>query len=72
MFKQRLLTSLVLVPLVLLAIYYANSWFLGAIVILLVMASGWEWLQLIPLTQPINKWLAMLILLLLNKLLQLV
>jgi len=63
MFKQRLLTSLVLVPLVLLAIYYANPWFLGGIVIVLVMASGWEWLQLIPLTEQINKLLAMLILL---------
>ena len=57
MFKQRLLTTLVLVPLVLLAIYYANAWILGAVVLLLVGLCGWEWLQLIPLTQLIYRFL---------------
>ena len=49
MFRQRLLTALVLVPLVLFAIYYANAWILGTIVLLLIALGGWEWLQLIPL-----------------------
>ena len=55
MFRQRLLTSLVLIPLVLLAIFYAKLWFLSVIVGLLVVAGGWEWLQLIPIQSIINK-----------------
>lgn len=55
MFKQRLLTTLILVPLVLLAIYYANIWLLGTIVVLLVIGSAWEWCQLIPLLQLVPK-----------------
>jgi phosphatidate cytidylyltransferase len=51
MFKQRLLTALVLVPLVLCAIYFLNSWFLCGVVLVLVLISGWEWSQLIPFTQ---------------------
>ncbi|KTC66520.1 phosphatidate cytidylyltransferase [Legionella adelaidensis] len=49
MFRQRLLTILVLMPLVLLALYFSNVWFFGSIILLLVLASGFEWLQLIPL-----------------------
>ena len=55
MFRQRLLTSLMLVPLVLLAIYYANMGFLGSIVVLLVIACGWEWTQLVPISNRITK-----------------
>ena len=55
MFRQRLLTSLVLVPLVLLLIYYANIWVLTAVVLLLVMVGGWEWLQLIPIHHWVSK-----------------
>ena len=64
MFKQRLLTSLVLVPLVLLAIYYANIWLLGSVVLLLVAAGGWEWSYLIPIHRLWNKIIFILALLL--------
>ncbi len=57
MFKQRLLTTLILVPLVLLAIYYASLWLLGAVVVLLVALLGWEWSQLIPVKHIVNKCL---------------
>lgn len=49
MFKQRLLTTLVLVPLVLAIIYYAPVWVLAGILLLLVGMCSWEWAQLIPL-----------------------
>ena len=49
MFKQRLLTTLILVPLVLLAIYYAPSWILAAILLFLLVACGFEWAKLIPI-----------------------
>lgn len=65
MFKQRLLTTLILVPLVLLAIYYANHAALGGIVLLVVLLMGWEWLQLIPIKHVVNKGLFLVALLLL-------
>ena len=65
MFKQRLLTTLVLVPLVLMAIYYANVMVLGALVLLLTAILGWEWLQLIPIKHIVNKGLFITALLLL-------
>ena len=63
MFKQRLLTALVLVPMVLLAICYGPSWLIGFIVLLLVAGGGWEWLQLIPISRNVEKWFFMLVLL---------
>ncbi len=51
MFKQRLLTALVLLPLVLGSIYYASPWMLAGILLLLVVALGWEWNKLIPLNR---------------------
>lgn len=57
MFKQRLLTTLILVPLVLLAIYYASPWLLGGIMLLITAFLGWEWLQLIPLKHVVGKCL---------------
>lgn len=62
MFKQRLLTSLVLVPLVFLAIFCTNIWMLGSIVLLLVLVGTWEWAQLIPITRLVSKLLFILIL----------
>lgn len=49
MFKQRLLTTLVLLPLVLAIIYYAPSWLLASMLLLLIAASSWEWTKLVPL-----------------------
>jgi len=49
MFMQRLITTLVLVPLVLLILFYAPAWFLGGLVVLILLAAGRECWQLIPL-----------------------
>lgn len=49
MFRQRLLTTLILVPLVILAIYHAPAWFLLACVILIISIGGFESLSLIPI-----------------------
>jgi phosphatidate cytidylyltransferase len=51
MFMQRLFTTLILVPLVLLALYLSNYWFFAAIILLLFAACGFEWMQLIPVKQ---------------------
>lgn len=53
MFRQRLLTTLILVPLVLFAIYYANTWVFTALILVLMLACGVEWLPLIPVN---NSW----------------
>ena len=65
MFKQRLLTTLILVPLVLMAIYYANLWVLGGLILGLIVMLGWEWLQLIPIKSPIHQGLFIIALVLL-------
>lgn len=52
MFKQRLLTTLILAPLVLMTIYYASQAVFISLVWLLLLACGIEWLQLIP----VQKW----------------
>lgn len=49
MFLQRLITSLILVPLVLLIIFYGHPWLLGSIVLLVFLAAGRECFQLIPI-----------------------
>lgn len=49
MFKYRLLTSLVLIPLVLLAIYYGKVVFLSLIVYLFTLGCGLEWCKLVPI-----------------------
>lgn len=51
MFMQRLITSLILVPLVLLIIFYGNPWILGGIVLLITFVAGTECWQLIPTEQ---------------------
>ncbi|MBA3535940.1 MAG: phosphatidate cytidylyltransferase [Tatlockia sp.] len=48
MLRQRFLTAIVLVPLVLFAIYYANSWIFTTLVLILMLACAQEWLSLIP------------------------
>ena len=57
MFKQRLLTALVLIPLVLAIIYYANIWIMELVVLILVVAAGWEWTKLVPLNSLLFKLL---------------
>lgn len=53
MFLQRLITSLILVPLVLLIIFYGPSWLLAGIVFVIFFAATRECFQLIPLQQPL-------------------
>ncbi len=55
MFKQRFWTALVLIPLVLLLIKQASPWVLGFLTMAFVIAAGWEWLMLIPLTKRVGK-----------------
>jgi len=64
MFIQRLLTTLILLPLVLAAIYYANFWAFASALALLVLGCGLEWFQLIPLYRYITKILMVTALLL--------
>ncbi|MDP3561685.1 MAG: phosphatidate cytidylyltransferase [Legionellaceae bacterium] len=63
MFKERLLTALMLIPLVLLAIYFGNIWVLSAVILILMLGLGWEWVSLIPIKQLTHKCLFMLLLL---------
>ena len=65
MFKQRLLTTLILVPLVLLSIYYASPAVLGGLVLVLIAGLAWEWQQLIPIQNPVAKYAFVLLVLLL-------
>lgn len=48
MFMQRLITSLILVPLVLLTLFYAPPIFLAGVVVLVLLLAGRECWQLIP------------------------
>lgn len=48
MFRQRLLTAMVLIPLVFAAIYYANYWVFLTVVLLLTTGCALEWVKLIP------------------------
>lgn len=66
MFKQRLITLLILGPAVIAAILYANSWLLAGLVTLLLLAASWEWAQLVPIISVRNKLLFVLVLLLLT------
>jgi len=43
MFRQRVLTALILIPLVLLLLYYGNSWLQGSLILVLILAMGMEW-----------------------------
>jgi len=49
MFMQRLITSIILIPLVLLILFYGPTWLLMGIVVLILLAAGRECWQLIPL-----------------------
>lgn len=55
MFRQRLITALILIPLVLLAIEYASGWILTSILGIAVALAVFEWLSLIPVTQKLNQ-----------------
>lgn len=63
MFRQRLLATLILVPLVLLGIFYGNPFFLGAMLSVLCIIMGWEWLSLIPMKRWFGKLIYLALLL---------
>jgi phosphatidate cytidylyltransferase len=65
MFLPRLMTSLILVPLVLFIIFFSNPWLLRAIVFFIFLISGVECFQLIPL-KSIGMKISFLIILLLG------
>ena len=57
MFKQRFITSLILIPLIILMILYSNQWLVIAFLLTLVLLCGYEWIQLIPITDSILKYI---------------
>lgn len=64
MFMQRLLTSLVLIPLVLLTLFYAPTWFLLGLLLIILIAAGLECWHLIPLNTILERGLFLAFLLL--------
>lgn len=55
MFRQRLLTTLILVPLVLALIFLADSRLLDTVVLVLVLTAGVEWQGLVPLRSRFSR-----------------
>ena len=51
MLKQRLLTALILIPMVLVILIYANNWLLMGFVGGVVALLAWEWTTLVPIHQ---------------------
>ena len=49
MLKQRLLTALILIPVVLLTLYYATAPIILCLVLGVLLLLGWEWSSLIPI-----------------------
>lgn len=49
MFRERLIASIILIPLVLLAIYFSNQTIFSFVVVLLLLGLCSEWFQLIPI-----------------------
>lgn len=66
MHKQRLLTAVILGPLVLLSLYYLNNTILFSTILALELICGWEWLQLIPISYLRQKFMFMGLLLVLS------
>lgn len=54
MLIQRLITALILAPLVLLIILYSPAWFLMAVTLVILLAAGWESCQLIPIPMELK------------------
>lgn len=55
MLRQRFLTSLILIPFVLFIIYYASNWILIGLVLVILLACAYEWLDLIPVKNIATK-----------------
>lgn len=65
MFRKRLITALILIPLVLWMIYFGNPIVLSSAILAIFLALGVEWMPLIPLTKLTHKIMAMIVVLLL-------
>ncbi len=63
MFRERFITAVILMPIILLGICYGNIWVLSAVVLLLMLGLGFEWMSLIPIQHVTNKCLFMIALL---------
>jgi phosphatidate cytidylyltransferase len=64
MFMQRLITTLILAPLVLLGIFLAPAWLLGGVLVIILLMAGFESFKLIPLTNVFLQGLFLALLLL--------
>ncbi|MBA2650587.1 MAG: phosphatidate cytidylyltransferase [Legionella sp.] len=62
MFRQRLLTTLILIPLVLIILFYAPPWILGILAVLISVLAAIECWQLIPINLPLHKGLFLFLL----------
>ncbi|RLA30445.1 MAG: phosphatidate cytidylyltransferase, partial [Gammaproteobacteria bacterium] len=51
MLKQRILTALVLVPLVVAGVLGLGTWALGGVFAIVILLGGWEWAALTGLTR---------------------
>lgn len=65
MFRKRLITALILIPLVLGIIYYGSPVVLSSVILALFLALGIEWMPLIPISKLAYKIIAMIAVLLL-------
>lgn len=63
MFRERLITAVLLIPIVLLGICYGNIWVLSAVVLLLMVGLGFEWMSLIPIKHVTQQCFFMVLLL---------
>ncbi|MFY7697815.1 MAG: phosphatidate cytidylyltransferase [Legionella sp.] len=63
MFKTRLFTTLLLIPIVIFVLFYTSSWVLLTTLILVLTLCAWEWMQLIPIQSLIAKvvWIAVMV-----------
>lgn len=63
MLKQRILTAIVLILLVIFAIFKSSPLIFGLLVALLMGLSAWEWTRLIPISSYINQAIYILVIL---------
>ena len=59
-FYVRFISSIILIPLVLIILWMGSYWFLGLITLITVIA-GYEWSRLCNITYPLSKFLLLLL-----------
>jgi phosphatidate cytidylyltransferase len=55
MLKQRILTAIILIPMVLLAIYYLPQHLFEALLCAIMLGCAWEWTNLMPITNTLER-----------------